>query len=218
MDWISPLTGLLGVLVGGLITWRTSTTALDRQLQEAKEARRESERITVATGLSAALAALETQAAKTPPDTRRYADPDLTHEAIRREHRAEQEWEARWETLLRAVRMAALEVRDAPLRRRLLDATTYLQSLRMMEYAFPHANRAWFLRTAVDHLIECVYAWRRGDTPPPAHTALDDLRHSYELRVEEYESDARHEREEREGRQRERAAARRPLPPGEDRT
>ncbi|MFD9394783.1 hypothetical protein ACFWBB_29815 [Streptomyces sp. NPDC060000] len=76
MDWVSPLSGIVGVVVGGAITLRGSKAALDRQLADAKAARTDAERIAVSNGLSNALTKLVGKA-----DDRQAAVNDAAAEA-----------------------------------------------------------------------------------------------------------------------------------------
>ncbi|MCX5358121.1 hypothetical protein OG864_05320 [Streptomyces sp. NBC_00124] len=185
MDWLSSVTGLAGVVVGGVIGLRGARVSLDRQLADAQRAREEAERFGVVTSLSQVLIMLLEKAEEVPE-----GDP-----ASGQQDAAWDDWERQWKQCLRATRVAALDVREPSLRIHLVDGANYMQSLYVMEYAFQGDARKWVLRNAAIHYIECVSAWRRGDALPLASATVDRLKESYELRGQEYRDKVRAERE-----------------------
>jgi len=207
MDWLSPLAGLVGVMIGGGIGLRGSKTLLDRQLADAQQAREEAERIAVVAAVSKVLTMLLEKAEQVPDDRFASGISRGDREEVQQQLAAEKAWEQQWRQVLQATRLAALEVRHEALRDLLRDGTNHMQSLYIMDYALHGQDRRWVLRNAVISLIECVYAWRRGDDLPPANSCLNGIRESYEQRAEEYETQAQAEEEHQEQERQRRAAS-----------
>lgn len=200
MDWLSPVTGLVGVVIGGGIGLRGSKAVADRQLADAQQAREDAERIAVVAVLAKALGMLLEKADQIPKDQFRFSEGH--EEDFEQQLAADHAWELQWQPLLRPARMAALEVRDQALRGLLLEGLNYVQSLDMMEYAFFRKSRTWVLTEAVTHMIECAYAWRLREDLPPASPAFSRVQDSYQQKTEEWEYTMQAQDEERERRRR----------------
>lgn len=186
MDWLSPVSALLGALVGACASFFGSRLALKQQLEDARLAREDAERKAVVGALSTTLAALLEQAAKAPQDAscqRAEKDPG----EYRRVFAAKKAWDVDWQPLVHAARIAALEVRQEDVRNRLITALKYLADWRDLEYADHGRIRAWVLRGVIDHLIESVFAWRRGEQLPDVSQIFITVAEAWQLKQEEKE-------------------------------
>ncbi|NEA21953.1 hypothetical protein [Actinomadura bangladeshensis] len=194
-DWISPLSGLIGALVGASASFFGSQQVLKRQLQADREAREETERTAVVASLSEALTALLDHAALI-PEPHQDKNPAKVPRHARPRYANEQTWNEQWQPLVRSARVAALEVRNTPLRERLTAGLKYLADWRMLEYALHGKIRSWVLTKVVDHLVACVYAWRRGEPSLPAESPeFNDVAKAWRLKQDEYEELDRTEEE-----------------------
>jgi hypothetical protein len=196
MDWIAPLTGLVGAGVGAAASVYTTVRVLKHQLADARQARREAEQIAVVGSLSQALAALHKHARGIPVDLRHRRDLPDRPQAMQRFFEEEREWDKPWMELLRTARTAALGIRDAEPRQRVLNGLTYLGNVNALEYATYGKDRSWVLRRTIDDMEECVYAWRRGDAELPAPSEVyKDVEDSWKQKMDEYEENERSQAE-----------------------
>ncbi|GGK30159.1 hypothetical protein GCM10011583_72600 [Streptomyces camponoticapitis] len=204
MDWISPLTGHLGVFIGAAISLIGSKRVADQQPTDAQAARDATERIAVASALSTTLAALFAKARQVPHDAFPYRSPrgDSEEQQYARQRAAEKVWEEEWWPLLRDTRMAALEVRDHGLRELLADAVRYREDLDVMEVALHGRHRALVVSRTVDHVIECVFAWRRGENLPAQTEDFEAMKGSWQVWADTNEALAQHQQLEEERRRR----------------
>lgn len=186
MDWLSPVTGLVGALIGASASTVTARIVLKHQLNDAREAREDAERTAVVGALSRNLDALEAHASLVPEPRR--GPENHSRESLEREAAEENSWEDAWEVKLRAVKVGALEVRHEDLRIRLLSALEYVQQLHVLEYAFHGRTRRWVLSGVVEDMTQAVYAWRRGENALPApNRAYQAAKDAFETNVEEWE-------------------------------
>ncbi|WP_331726547.1 hypothetical protein [Streptomyces sp. NBC_00280] len=194
MDWLSPVSGLVGALVGAGAGYAGSRQVLNRQLEDTKQAREQAERIAVVAALSTVLTALLEHAARIPDDPARRGE-GFDQETYQRMRAKEKEWDEGWQPLVRTAHVAALEVRDADVRNRLTTGLRYLKDWNALEYAFHGKIRAWVLAGVLDHLVETVFAWRREEELPAPIDRFTSVAEAWALKMEEYEDTARAEAE-----------------------
>ncbi|MFG2775942.1 hypothetical protein [Streptomyces sp. NPDC048350] len=200
MDSISPVSGLVGAVVGASASSITTVRVLKAQLSDARMARADAERASIVASLAKGLEALEEHARLVPEKTQRPRGEDA-REFRMRQHEAEKQWEGIWHVKLHAVKIGALEIRHEVLRGRLLDNIKYGDSLHMLEYATHEHGRRWVLRGLVEDMTQCLFAWRREepDLPEPQR-AVREAKESFEQKTEEWEINAEAEEADRQQR------------------
>ncbi|MFB7333594.1 hypothetical protein ACFC00_18335 [Streptomyces adustus] len=167
MDWITPLTGLVGVFVGAVTSYASTHQVQKRQLADARFAREEAERAAVVAANAQALTALVGHIRKMPPDSTLADVPSAEYDEL---SDREQVWSKELFEYLEPARVAALEVRDEYLRTLLIDDLARIQDWDWVDLG-PHRRvREWLLADTVQHLIACIFAWRRGDAEMPEPT------------------------------------------------
>jgi hypothetical protein len=197
-DLATPILSLVSAIIGGGITYAQSWHSMrrkerqDSQIREEageKErlTREETERTAVVAVLADSLLGLLDQAVLIPEDTvsRSGTFDQAEHDRLRH---AESVWDSSWQSHVRVARIAALEVRNDPLRVRLLTTLKYFSDWRILDYAFDRRYRSWVLRSAVDELIDSVYAWRRGQSLPADTPRINFLKEAWDLKQEEFEN------------------------------
>ncbi|MFF2305971.1 hypothetical protein ACFVVP_26115 [Streptomyces sp. NPDC058128] len=109
MDWIFPVSGLVGAVVGASASSITAVRVLKAQLSDARTAREDVERAKVVATLAKGLEALGEHARAVPEEIRQPEGADAREfQASQRE--AVKQWEATWRDRLRAVKVGALEI------------------------------------------------------------------------------------------------------------
>lgn len=164
MDWLTPLTGLVGVVVGAATSYVSTHQAQKQQLADARLARDEADRAAVVAANAQALTALLSHIRKMPPDS---SLPEVATAEYEQLAAQEEVW---WKELLEYMepaRVAALEVRDEELRTLIVDGLTWIHECQYFNLGPYRRSREWLLMGTVHHLIACVFAWRRGDADMP---------------------------------------------------
>ncbi|MFB9509949.1 hypothetical protein ACFFS2_32625 [Streptomyces aurantiacus] len=192
MDWLTPLTGLVGVVAGAATSYASTHQAQKQQLADARLAREEAERAAVAAANAQALTALLGHIRKAPPDSSLLDVPSGDSEELAAR---EEDW---WKDLLEYIepaQVAALEVRDVEVRTLIVEGLTLIHDSRYYNLGVYRRSREWLLMGTVHHLIACVFAWRRDDsTMPEPNGRYKRLKEAWE-----YEEEVRRiEAEERE--------------------
>lgn len=175
MDWISPLSGLVGALIGGgasLYGSRLSLTAqLNLKVLEMEAARRDqedAERGRIAGLLGPRLTGL----------TMFLRTHGLQHEDG--SHQSE------WPLVVTEAELAALEVPDRELRELFVDAFDALRHWdRSLRYVNQGREPVQVIHGIVDHLVQCLFAWRRGDALPEPSPAFTHARQSWGIWMDE---------------------------------
>ncbi|MFJ3580974.1 hypothetical protein ACIPPS_01885 [Streptomyces sp. NPDC090127] len=164
MDWLTPLTGLVGVLVGAATSYLSTHQAQKQQLEDARLVREETGRIATVAANAHALTALLGHVRKMPPDSalNDYASAEYDQLLA-----AEQSWAQELLEYLEPARVAALEVRDEQLRTLLTDGLGWIHDWEWVELGPYRRSREWLMQGTIHHLLECVFAWRRCDVALP---------------------------------------------------
>ncbi|MEU9403163.1 hypothetical protein [Streptomyces sp. NPDC048242] len=164
MDWLTPLTGLVGVVVGAVMSYASTHQVQKRQLADARLAREEADRAAVVAANVQALTALLGHIHKMPLD-------DTVAEVTSSEHdqhsNREQAWSKELLEYLEPARVAALDVRDEHLRALLIDDLARVHEWEWVDFGLYRQIREGLLADTVHHLIACVFAWRRDDAEMP---------------------------------------------------
>ncbi|MEV7243373.1 hypothetical protein AB0N92_19300 [Streptomyces sp. NPDC093248] len=164
MDWITPLTGLVGVLVGAATSYASTHQALKRQLADARLVRSEADRAAVVAANAQALTALLGHIRKMPSDCSSSDVPTTEYEHLLAREEA---WWSESLEYIEPARVAALQVRDENLRVLLVDGLTWIQDCQFLNLGPYRRSRDWLMMGTIHHLIACVFAWRRGDASMP---------------------------------------------------
>ncbi|MEV8534689.1 hypothetical protein [Streptomyces sp. NPDC051211] len=200
MDWISPVSGLVGALLGASASTVTAVLVLKAQLSDARTARADAERANVVASLAKELEALEDHARRVPEDTNPPRGDDV-REFRMRQREAEKQWEGIWRSKAHPVRVGALQIKQEELRHRLLDSLKYGESLHMLEYATHQHGRRWVLRGLVEDMTQSLFAWRRGEADlPKPNRAFKEAEESFDLKTEEWQMTAEAEEADRQQR------------------
>ncbi|MGW3630608.1 hypothetical protein ACWD7F_10665 [Streptomyces sp. NPDC005122] len=183
MDWISPLSGLVGALVGAAASYLGTHQAQARALADARQARVDAKQDAAVVLLSDAFAQLHRHIRSVPEETRVTMDSQALQEFVA----AETAWDQQLHDLLGPVRIAAETMRDKKLRDRLHDVVSMLEQWQYeLEYAYYQSRRAWVLGGIVDHAVACVGAWQREDVIPEPNSSYRRAKESLESHAEEW--------------------------------
>ncbi|MFF1318052.1 hypothetical protein ACFVZZ_01225 [Streptomyces chartreusis] len=183
MDWLSPLSGLVGALVGAAASYLGTHQAQARALIDARQARVEAKQDAAVLLLSDGFAQLRRHIRTVPEYTRRAMDEQDLQQLVA----AEAAWDHQLHDLLGPVRIAAETMRDEKLRGRLEEVVSMLEQWEYeLEYAYFQNQRTWILGGIVDHAVACVGAWQREDAMPEPNTAYRRAKQSVEVREEEW--------------------------------
>ncbi|QQM38627.1 hypothetical protein [Streptomyces liliifuscus] len=174
MDWVSPLSGLVGALIGGgasLYGGRAQVRAqLDLKNAEmvaASAEQEDAERGRIAAALGPRLLEL----------TRVYR-------AVGAEFSDGRE-NPDWPMLVMDAELAALEIPDRELRELMADA---LKAVEHWSSSFRNVNGrpSRLIPVVLDHLMQCLFAWRRGDELPEPSQAFENAQESWMLWIDEH--------------------------------
>ncbi|MFF2250350.1 hypothetical protein [Streptomyces sp. NPDC058142] len=204
MDWISPLSGLVGAIAGAAASYLGTHQAQARAIKDARQTRVEAKQDAAVLLLSNGFAELHRHIRSMPE----ASQPDLYMEALQELAAAEAVWDRQLHDLLGPVRIAVETMRNKELRDRLQEGVSLLEQWEHeLEYAYHQSRRAWVLGGIVDHAAACVGAWQREDAMPEPNSAYRRAKESVEAHEEEWQLtlEAREE-EQREQAQREGSA------------
>ncbi|MFD3731465.1 hypothetical protein [Streptomyces sp. NPDC058632] len=202
MDWLSPLSGLVGAIAGAAATYLGTHQAQARALKDARQARVEAKQDAAIVVLSDGFAQLHRHIRSVPE----ISQPNLDMEGLRELAAAEAAWDRQLHDLLGPVRIAVEAIRDKELRVRLQEVVSQLAQWEYeLKYAYYRSRRAWVLGGLVDHAVECVGAWQREEALPEPNWAYQRAKESVETREEEWrltleaQEEERREQTQREG-------------------
>lgn len=162
MDWISPASGLVGALIGGgaslyvtRLSHRAQMELKGVEIHAAQLDREDAARGRIAAVLGPRLAAMARL---------------LREEGIEFDDGREN---PDWPLLVMEAELAALEIPDRQLRELF---TGSLFALQHSASSFQYLNRApqVAIPPLLDHLVQCLFAWRRGDPQPEPSQAFED--------------------------------------------
>lgn len=184
MDWISPLSGLVGAIAGAAASYLGTHQAQARALKDARQARVEAKQDAAVALLANGFAELHRLIRSVPE----ASHPNLSMQGLQDLAEAEAAWDRQLHDLLGPVRIAIETMRDQELRSRLQEVVRLLQQWEdALEYAYHRSRRAWVLGGIVDHAVACVGAWQREDAMPEPNWAFRKAKESAELREEEWQ-------------------------------
>ncbi|MFF4227745.1 hypothetical protein [Streptomyces sp. NPDC001820] len=183
MDWLSPLSGLVGALVGAAASYLGTHNAQARALADARQARVDSTQDAAIAVLANVFAELHRHMRSVPEENRRQMDRQAREELAA----AERAWDGQLRDLLGPVRIAIETLRDKGLRDRLQGVIGLLESWDDdLEYAY-RSQRSWVLGGLVDHAVACVGAWQREEAMPEPNLAVQNAKKSAQLKDEEWQ-------------------------------
>ncbi len=213
MDWLSPVSGLVGALVGAAATYGGTRQAQHKALADARRARLEAKQDTAVATLADTFGKLQRHVRDVPGVRERGLDAEESAAFTA----ARQTWDQKLGDLTAPARIAVGVIRDEALRARLYQTLDLLDAWQSgLEYAYRGGarSRAWVLRGVISHAVECVGAWQREEPMPEPNHAYSDAVESLELKREEAEATAQAEAEyRREQRAHHVAGAPEPSPP-----
>ncbi|MEU6733316.1 hypothetical protein ABZ929_08925 [Streptomyces physcomitrii] len=189
MDWLSPVSGLVGALVGAGAGYFGTRQAQSRALAAERQARLDAKQDVATATLSDTFGKLQRHVREVPgphelaPHTEEFAESDA----------AERTWDQKLEDLTAPARIAVGVLRDEALRARLHQSLDLLDAWQSgLEYAYrgraSARSRAWVLRGILSHAVECVGAWQREEPLPEPNEAYGHAVESLELKREQAES------------------------------
>ncbi|MFJ2651820.1 hypothetical protein ACIO1C_34485 [Streptomyces sp. NPDC087420] len=185
MDWISPVSGLVGALVGAAATYSGTRQAQNKALEDTRQARREAKQDQAVVTLATAFGDLH-QHVRSVPDDR---EPGMATEAAAALKVARQTWDERLQDHIAPARLAIGVIRDSKVRSRLNEAMTLLEAWDSgLVYAFHGRSRVWVLRGVVSHAVDCVGAWQREEQLPEPNPAFTKARESLAAKRDEWEA------------------------------
>jgi hypothetical protein len=194
MDWISPVSGLIGALVGATATYVGTHQAQAKALAHARQARLEAKQDTAVATLADTFGKLQRHVRDVPGAQERGLDTEESAAFTA----ARQTWDQKLEDLTAPARIAVGVLRDEALRARLYQTLDLLDSWQSgLEYAYRGGarSRAWVLRGVLSHAVECVGAWQREEPLPEPNHAYSEAVESLEWKREEHEATAKAEAE-----------------------
>ncbi|MFF1272708.1 hypothetical protein ACFVZC_04735 [Streptomyces marokkonensis] len=194
MDWISPVSGLVGALVGAAASYLGTHRAQVKALADARQARLEAKQDTAVATLADTFGKLQRHVRDVPGARERGLDPKESAAFTA----ARLAWDQKLEDLTAPARIAVGVIRDEALREHLYQALDLLDGWQSgLEYAYRGGahSRAWVLRGVLSHAVECVGAWQREEPLPEPNQAYCDAVESMELKREEHELTAQAEAE-----------------------
>ncbi|QKW27776.1 hypothetical protein HUT11_17865 [Streptomyces seoulensis] len=211
MDWISPVSGLVGALVGAGLSYLGTHRAQAKALADARSARLEAKQDQAVATLAETFRDLQKHVRETPSEW----EPGIDAAATAAATAARQAWDKNLQDFIAPARLAIGVMRDKKLRYRLKETMDLLEEWdRGLVYAFHGRSRAWVLREVIAHAVECVGAWQREETLPEPNYAFREARESMQAKRDEWEAIAEAEDEDRLRRSVERNSAGAPPLPG----
>lgn len=194
MDWLSPVSGLVGALVGAGLSYLATHRAQTKALADARQARLEAKQDQAVTTLAKAFADLHRHVQSVPEDR----EPGMSAEDAAALTSARQAWDEKLQDHIAPARLAIGVIRDRKVRNRLNEAMTLLEMWDSgLVYAFHGRSRVWVLRGVISHAVDCVGAWQREETLPEPNRAFGQARESLAAKQDEWEAIAEAEEEDR---------------------
>jgi hypothetical protein len=213
MDWLSPVSGLVGALVGAAASYFGTHKAQARALEDARQARLEAKQDAAVATLADTFGKLQRHVRDIPQRRGR----GLNREQLEQLADVEQVWDQELEDTISPARIAVEAIRNAELRARLHETMELLDSWQSgLEYAFHGRSRSWVLGGVISHAVACVGAWQREEPLPEPNFAFQEARSSLEMKREEWQhADEAEEEYRREQRAQREAARTEPSSPAE---
>lgn len=194
MDWLPPLSGLVGAIVGAAASYLGTHQAQARAIKDARQTRVEAKQDAAVLLLSNGFAELHRHIRSVPE----ASQLDRGMEALQELARTEAAWDRQLHDLLGPVRIAVETMRDKELRDRLQEAVSLLEQWEYeLEYAYRLSRRTWVLGGIVDHAVACVGAWQREDAVPEPNSAYRRAKESVEAHEAEWQLTLEAQEEER---------------------
>ncbi|WP_435238208.1 hypothetical protein [Streptomyces sp. YPW6] len=210
MDWLSPVSGLVGALVGAGVSYLATHQAQAKALADARQARLQAKQDQAVTTLAAAFGELHQHVRSVPAD---YG-PGMSDEAAAALTAARKTWDERLQDHIAPARLAIGVIRDSKVRHRLKEAMNLLEVWDSgLVYAFHGRSRVWVLRGVISHAVDCVGAWQREEPLPEPNRAFAEARESLAIKRDEWEAIAEAEEEDRRQRRAQRASGTTEPPP-----
>ncbi|MEU5332121.1 hypothetical protein AB0G51_02145 [Streptomyces asoensis] len=184
MDWLSPLSGLVGAVVGAAASYLGTHQAQARALKDARRARVDAKQDAAVVLLGNGFAELHRHIRSMPDPS----PPDMDVNELQELAAMEAAWDRQLHDLLSPVRIAVETMRNKELRARLQEAVRLLEQWEYeIEYAYFRSRREWVLGGIVDHAVACIGAWQREDVMPEINWAFRRAKESVELKNEEWQ-------------------------------
>lgn len=197
MDWISPVSGLVGALFGAAATYGGTRQAQNKALADARQARLQAKQDQAVTTLAKAFGDLHKHVRNVPGDR----EPGMSAEEGAALTVARQTWDEKLQDHIAPVRLAIGVIRDRKVRHRLNEAMNLLEVWDSgLVYAFHGRSRVWVLRGVISHAVDCVGAWQREEALPEPNRAFGEARESLAAKRDEWEAIAEAEEEDRQQR------------------
>lgn len=210
MDWISPVSGLVGALVGAGLSYLGTHRAQAKALADVRLARLQAKQDQAVTTLAETFGDLQKHVREVPGDW----EPGMDAGAAAALTAARQAWDEKLQDFIAPARLAIGVIRDKKLRRRLNETMNLLEEWDSgLVYACHGRSRAGVLRGVIAHAVECVGAWQREEALPEPNRAFREARESMQAKRDEWEAIAEAEEEDRLRRRAERDSAGTPPPP-----
>ncbi|MEU2500267.1 hypothetical protein ACPCC5_27305 [Streptomyces pseudogriseolus] len=210
MDWISPVSGLVGALVGAGLSYLGTHRAQAKALADARLARLQAKQDQAVTTLAETFGDLQKHVREVPGEW----EPGMDAGAAAAVTAARQAWDEKLQDLIAPARLAIGVIRDKKLRRRLNETMNLLEEWESgLVYAFHGRSRVGVLRGVIAHAVECVGAWQREEALPEPNHAFREARVSMQAKRDEWEAIAEAQEEDRLRRRAERDSAGTPPPP-----
>lgn len=184
MDWLSPVSGLVGALVGAAASYFGTHKAQAKALEDAKQARLEAKQDAAVAALADTFGQLQRHVRHVPQARERGLDREQLEQlaAVR------QAWDQELEDIIGPARIAVEAIRNEDLRALLHEAMELLDSWQSgLEYAYHGRSRSWVLSGVISHAVACVGAWQREERLPEPSFAFREARSSLELKREEWQ-------------------------------
>ncbi|MDX3777501.1 hypothetical protein [Streptomyces europaeiscabiei] len=211
MEWISPVSGLVGALVGAAATYGGTRQAQNKALEDARQARREAKQDQAVATLATGFGDLHQHIRSVPDDW----EPGMSTEEAAALTAVRQTWDERLQDHIAPVRLAIGVIRERKVSRRLNEAMNLLEVWDSgLAYAFHGRSRVWVLRGVVSHAVDCVGAWQREEALPEPNRAFREARESLEAKQAEWEAIDEAQEEDRRQRRAQRASGATPTSPG----
>ncbi|MET4640620.1 hypothetical protein ABID95_000320 [Streptomyces atratus] len=210
MDWISPVSGLVGALVGAGLSYLGTHRAQAKALADARSARLQAKQDQAVATLAETFGVLQRHVREIPGEW----EPGMEAGATAAVAAARQAWDEKLQDFIAPARLAIGVIRDKKLRHRKETMNLLEEWDSGLVYAFHGRSRAGVLRGMIAHAVECVGAWQREEALPEPNHAFREARESMQAKRDEWEAIAEAQEEDRLRRRAERNSAGTPSPPG----
>ncbi|MEU2289168.1 hypothetical protein ABZ614_46115 [Streptomyces sp. NPDC013178] len=210
MDWISPVSGLVGALVGAGLSYLGTHRAQAKALADARLARLQAKQDQAVTTLAEAFGDLQKHVREVPGEW----EPGMDAGGTAAVTASRQAWDEKLQDSIAPARLAIGVIREKKLRHRLNETMNLLEEWDGgLVYAFHGRSRAGVLRGVIAHAVECVGAWQREEALPEPNHAFREARESMQAKRDEWEAIAEAQEEDRLRRRAERDSPGTPPPP-----